>query len=111
MRAKSRRRAAYHGTPTEYAGTTFRSQLEAAWARRFDRHRRDWVYEAVRAAAMTVVVGGLCGGRFAVVFVVEPCTDLAHRAFHPTVAFVEVQEKTGEQRDMQAVVKAFKALK
>ena len=33
---------------TEYGGTTFRSQLEARWAARFDRRGIAWEYEPVQ---------------------------------------------------------------
>jgi hypothetical protein len=46
MRAKSKRRG--HGTPTPYAGVTFRSSLESQWARRFDLLGVAWNYEPVR---------------------------------------------------------------
>ena len=40
-------------TITEYAGTTFRSQLEARWAAYFDRRGIEWQYEPVRLSGWT----------------------------------------------------------
>ena len=38
---------------TEYAGTTFRSQLEARWAAYFDQRGIAWQYEPVRLSGWT----------------------------------------------------------
>lgn len=41
-------RGPYKGKPTEYAGVTFRSELESEWAFHFDCRRTAWVYEPCR---------------------------------------------------------------
>jgi hypothetical protein len=51
VRAKSKRPT--RGTPTEYAGVTFRSYLESQWANRFDWLGVVWEYEPVRVRLRT----------------------------------------------------------
>jgi hypothetical protein len=63
-----------NGIPTEYAGTTFRSRLEARWARFFDAIGWSWEYEPFDADGY--IPDFLILGRSSLLIEIKPYGDI-----------------------------------